>query len=288
MSTARILDRGYRSYRGERTGVRGAMRTVVRNSVERAMGWRRSGWAKVLPVASVAIAYVPAIVFVGIVSLVPDAERATVELPTYGEYYGYIQSAVALFVAFVAPEVLCTDRRTGMLGIYLASPLDRDTYLLGKAGAIALVLALVTVGPPLFMLVAFVIQGQGPDGPVEVLQTIGRILGAGALITAMYTAVSMAFSSITDRKSFATAGLILALLVTLSLSGILVETLDAPEGIVALDLIRLPLALAEKVHGESSTFADVPTTAVYVGVVVWSLLGALVARTRYQLLQVTR
>ena len=41
--------------------------------------------------------------------------------------------AVLVFVAFVAPEVLCPDRRTGMLGLYLASPLTRDTYLVGKA-----------------------------------------------------------------------------------------------------------------------------------------------------------
>ena len=67
----------------------------------------------------------------------------TTDLPTYGEYYGFIVSAIIVFVAFVAPEVLCTDRRTGMLGLYLASPLTRDTYLLAKAIAVAVVLATV-------------------------------------------------------------------------------------------------------------------------------------------------
>ena len=32
---------------------------------------------------------------------------------------------VLVFTAFVAPEILCTDRRSGMLGLYLASPLRR-------------------------------------------------------------------------------------------------------------------------------------------------------------------
>ena len=67
-----------------------------------------------------------------------------------------------------APEVLCPDRRTGMLGLYLASPLTRDTYLLAKAAAVAGAARLVTLGPPLLLLVAFILQGLGPDGPGDV------------------------------------------------------------------------------------------------------------------------
>ena len=104
--TARILDRGYRRYGGDRRGVRGAVRTLAFHSVQRALGMRCTAWAKVLPILIIAISYIPAIVFVGIVSFIPDQDLAPDLLPTYGTYFGYIQAAIILFVAVVAPEIL--------------------------------------------------------------------------------------------------------------------------------------------------------------------------------------
>ena len=66
MSDARILDQGYRPYEGPRRGLAGAVRSLAWHSVLRALGLRRTAWAKLLPIASVLIAYVPAVVFVGI------------------------------------------------------------------------------------------------------------------------------------------------------------------------------------------------------------------------------
>jgi ABC-2 type transport system permease protein len=285
---ARILDRGYRRYEGERRGVGGALRTLTRHSVQRALGLRRSPWAKVLPVLTIVISYLPAVVFVGIVSLIPEREITDFALPTYGEYFLFIQSAVILFVAFVAPELLCPDRRTGMLGLYLASPLTRDTYLAAKALATALVLAFVTIGPPFLMLIAFIIQGQGPDGPAAVAATVARVVGAGLAITVLFTAVSLGISSLTDRKAFATAGLILVFLVSSAVTGVLVGALQAPDGFQVFDLFTLPFALVVRIHGERHPFEGVTLGAAVLGSLAWTVLGAAVARLRYQRLQVTR
>src|SRR5690606_25670468 len=109
----------------------------------RILGMRRPVWAKILPVLVVFISYVPAIVFVGVVAIAKNDPSVAQSLPRYADYYSHVMLAVLLFAAFGAPDVLCPDRRTGMLGIYLASPLTRDTYLVGKALAVFSGLVLV-------------------------------------------------------------------------------------------------------------------------------------------------
>src|SRR5439155_23807774 len=165
VSDARIIDQGYRPYEGPRRGRAGAVRSLAWHSVLRALGLRRTPWAKILPFASVVIAYLPAAVFVGVAVLVPKRVRDQANvLPTYHGYYGFITAAIVLFVALVGPEVLCSDRRNGMLGLYLASPLDRGSYLFAKVLAVLPVLGLVTLGPPLVPLVGLTIANAGPEG----------------------------------------------------------------------------------------------------------------------------
>lgn len=285
---AQILDRGYRKYDGPRTGVAGAIRTVITHSAQRALGMRRSVWAKVLPVATIGFAYVPAIVFVGILALFPRADTANLLLPTYGDYYGFIISAIMVFVALVAPEVLCTDRRTGMLGVYLAAPLDRDSYLLAKSLSIAGVLSIVCLGPPLLMLVANVLQSTGPEGIGEILDTTWRVLLTGAMETLLFTSITVGLTSLTDRKAIASAAIILLFLVSLTIAGTL-DVAGLPSGVNAIAPTLLGLEVAQRVHGEwSPIMQGVPNITVWVAWAAWTIGGFALARNRLHHLPVTR
>jgi ABC-2 type transport system permease protein len=282
-----IYEGGYQHYRGERRGQWAAISSVIRQTVQRVMGLRRPARAKVLPFLSVIIAYLPAAVFIGIVALIP---RRTAEfvLPEYSEYYGFITSAIVLFVVFTAPEALCPDRRFRVLSLYLAAPLTRTTYLLAKAMSIASVLLLVTLGPPLLLLVGRVVQGDGPDGPLGFLGVFARIGAAGVSMALFYAAVSVAVSSLTDRRAFAAGGTLLAIIGTSIVAGVLVGVRQWGDGWFLVNLNVPPLELVARIYGRPGELPGVSTAVVAVSVAGWTAAGFGLAWWRYQRLRVTR
>jgi ABC-2 type transport system permease protein len=288
---ARILDAGYRRYEGTRLGVAHAVRSVIANTLRRVLGLRRPARSKVLPVMSVVFAYLPAIVFVGVVALFNrfgDQADARALIPEYSDYYGFIISAIVLFVTFVAPEALCPDRRSRVLSLYLASPLTRMTYLGAKAAAVGLVILLVTLGPPLLLLLGLALQSEGPDGFVGFLTVLGRILLSGAMFAALFSAVSMAIASLTDRRAVVAAATLLLIIGSQTVAATWRFGLDGPPEALLLSLTAAPMILVEHIYAEPGALNELSTTALVGGVSAWTLVGAAVAVWKYRSLQVTR
>jgi ABC-2 type transport system permease protein len=289
MADARIVDRGYRPYDGVRLGRAGAIRSLARHSMTRALGLRRTAWAKLLPIASVLIAYLPAAVFVGIAALLPDQIRRQNDIiPSYSEYYSFITAAIVLFVAIVGPEVLCSDRRNGMLGLYLASPLDRTTYLLAKVLAVLPVLGFVTLGPPIVQLVGMTLADAGPGSAGDFALVLVRIVLAAVVVSVAYTALSLAAASLTERRAFASAGIILLLFATSITTTQFVEVSGANAHLLLLNLFFLPFELVARVYGEAGSYPEIATATLAAAEVAWVALGAAVVWLRYRRLTVTR
>jgi ABC-2 type transport system permease protein len=294
---ARIVDRGYRRFEGQRLGVSHAMRTVGVHSMQRALGLKRKASAKVLPVIAIAMAFIPAIVFVGISALFKDDVIQENVLPTYPQYYGFVSAAIVIFTAFVSPELLCPDRRSGMLGLYLASPLDRNTYLLAKAAAVGLILSIVTMGPLLLMLIAYTIIGQGPDGIDGWLLTLVRIIAGGLAIAALHTSLSLAIASATTRKAVASAAIVIVLFGTGILTDIAVFGVDGPVSLRLAHLLSLPLETVRVIFGESHAdrtdidqrrLDELRTWSIYAANIGWTVLFSGIVWYRYRRLAVTR
>ncbi|MEZ5322100.1 MAG: ABC transporter permease subunit [Microthrixaceae bacterium] len=311
---ARIVDRGYRRYDGDRLGVAGAVSSVTRYTIQRVFGIHRKFRFKVLPILSIAIAYIPHVVWVGIVVLTRQLDEqmaggdggfgappgtgrrvANLLIKDYPSSYGNVVAAIALFAAFVAPEVLCPDRRTGMLGLYFASPLNRWTYLRAKLVAVVSMLMLVTLGPPLLLLIGYSTQGYGPSGPAEWASTFGRVLLTGVGIAVFHTAVSLAISSVTSRRAAASAAFVVVVMGT----GVLIPALIYEGGLSmdwgAFNLLTLPLEFAYRVFGQPSSLVDprtfydtMSTPVVYGAFAGWIVLSAVVVWDRYRRIEVTR
>ena len=296
MTDARILDRSYRSYDGPRSGVLGAMRTVTLHSMRHALGIKRRHGAKVVPVLTILLAYVPAVVFVGIVALFRNQVETEDLLPSYPEYYGFVSAAIFVFSAFVTPELLCPDRRSGLLGMYLASPLDRNTYLLSKAVAVTAILSLVTIGPLLLILLSYTILGQGPDSPLHWLITVSRIVAGGLCVAGLHTALSLAIASTTTRRAAASAVIILSLVGSFIITGVVVFGAKQSIYYELLDLLRLPFVSVTRIFGEAtepndpelSRLNDLPTATVIAVNLGWTALFGAFVWWRYRKLAVTR
>jgi ABC-2 type transport system permease protein len=285
MTDAQIVERGFQRYEGARSGVAGAIRSVTWQSIRATLGIGRGAKNKIFPVISVAIAYVPAIVFIGIAVLIPSG---IVDGPTYAEYYGFITAAIILFAALVAPEVLVSDRRNGMLAMYLSTPLHRGTYLASKVLAVGITLGLVTLGPPILVLLGYTFDGSGPDGLGNWLIVLVRIFVAGIAISAALSAISMAASCLTDRRAFAAIGVVLLVLASPILAGALVEGAGLSPNWRLLDVFSMPFELVFRIFGEGGNFPEVSTIAVIAVNLLWTVGGLAVVAWRYSRLVIAR
>ena len=280
---ARLFDLGYRSYDGLRERPVRAILTLAVFTMRRVLGLGRGGRHKVLPAITLAIAYLPALVSVAF-SVIAD-DILPNDLISYGDYMFFIGSALALFAALVAPEALCPDRRSGMLGLYLAGPLDRTRYLAAKGAGVIAVMLLITLGPLLFMLLAFTLAGFGPSAG-ETPELLLDILAAGVVTALLYASLSMAVSSLTTRRAAAAVGVVLLLFVPVSVVRSAIDSAGAPD---ELDLLSFPFVageLAYRIFGETpdddEPITQLSTGLVAVGLGAAILAGALLCWLRYR------
>ena len=275
MSTGReaqLFDLGYRSYDGPRRQPAAAMLTLAAFTARRITGIGRGARHKVLPSITLAIAFIPALISLAFAGLAETV--GTDDLISYGDYGFFTSSALLLFAALLAPEALCTDRRSGMLGLYLAGPLDRTRYLVSKWAAVFAVMLVITIGPLLFVLVSFLVGGYGPTLG-ETPEQLARILLSGVVIALLYASLSMAVSSLTTRRAAAAIATVLVLVVPAAIVRPAIESAGAPD---ELDLLSSPLVageLAYRILGEPSDDGG-PVAELSTGLVTLGFAAAVV------------
>lgn len=287
-SDAEIFDRGYRTYDGPRNGVGTSMFSVFIASVQRALGLRRKFRFKIVPVATIFIAYVPALVFMGLAVLLPS-EIADELVADYAGYFGLLSIAVILFTAFVVPEVLSTDRSSGLFGMYMASPLNRVHYLAAKFASLVTLMFLVTLFPVLFLLIGYLVNDIGPDGFIETAEVFGKIALSGLLMSVFFALLGMAASTLTTRKGFASAGIVMLLIGSGVLSGVLVEAGDAPAWVGLFGLASLPFDVITRIFDEPlDQIEGVGTLASFGTYAGFCAVFAAIVAIGYKRLEVTK
>lgn len=220
--TGAVYDRGYRPYDGPRGGRRAATAALYRLSLRRALGLRRSWRQKLAPALLLGIATVPAVVNVGVAYLTRDTPAEGFSFITYREYVG-VSSALLLFVALVAPDLVCPDRRQRVLALIFARPLTGADYALAKVGAIFTCVFAFSFGPQVLLYVG---QMLVADGAIDYLRAntavIWQVPVAVAALALFYAMLGVAVASLTGRRIVAGASVLGVTLVSSTVAGILI------------------------------------------------------------------
>jgi ABC-2 type transport system permease protein len=198
-----IYDRGYRGYDGPRAGRTSAVWALFVYSLRRSIGIGKRWTAKILPIALYLIAFGPVLLVVGLrVILGPLLENG----PDYGAIFGLLTLVVLIFGATSAPELLCDDRRQGVLPLYFSRVISRGDYLLAKLASLAVLLLSVTALPMLLMfagnmLLASDVLGYARDN----IDEPWRLLALSLLVSTFYASIGLAIAANVDRKGVAAA-----------------------------------------------------------------------------------
>ena len=242
-ATGRVYDRGYRPYDGKRGGRGAAVLALWRASMRRALGFRRSWRQKLLPWALLAIAIVPAAVFVGVAYLTRNTPAEAIDIVSYREYVG-VSTALLLFVAITAPDVMCPDRRHRVLPLILSRPLTGIDYAFTKLAAIFSIVFAFAFIPQVVLFVGQMLVSD--DGALRYARDNAEVIWqapvAVAVLALYYSAIGVAVSSLTSRRVVAAAIFLGVLLVASVLSNVLLATNSWRHSTTSLiNLVAIPL-----------------------------------------------
>ena len=127
-TSGELYDLGYQHYQGPREGRMRARKAVFVDGIRTILGLGHGALAKVLPILLFGSAVAPAV----ILSLIASLTGGAFNLPGHDDYYQVISVVLIIFSAIMAPELLCPDRRNGVISLYLVRPLTIADYVAGR------------------------------------------------------------------------------------------------------------------------------------------------------------
>jgi ABC-2 type transport system permease protein len=206
-----VFDIGYQRYGGPREGRGRARMGVFKNGVRTALGLGRGPRAKILPwtfiILLTGIAFIMALVTGAALRL--GGPDAAAQIPSHSDFYGIASIFFFVFAAVVAPELLCPDRRDGVIDLYLVRPLTGSDYIVARWLAFLAVSLGVAWLPQFVLLVGRIMGNPDPMGYLEAhWLDIPRILASGAALAVYTTTLAMLVAAFTTRRAYASVFLV--------------------------------------------------------------------------------
>ena len=222
-----LFDLGYQNYHGPREGRARARKALFVNGIRTSFGIGRGAWAKVLHILFFCAVMAPAVVFIIIATTTERVIGVPVSVPGHADYYEIVSLVLLLFSAIIAPELLCPDRRSGVITLYLVRSLTFTDYVVGRWAAFFVVSLMFIYAGQTLLLVGLTMSAIEPlDYLRDNWADIPKFLAAGLVIAVMTTTVPLAVAAFTTRRVYAAAFVIGLWLISASVAGILLSGIE--------------------------------------------------------------
>ncbi len=254
-----VFDIGYQRYTGPREGRNRARLSIVKDGVRTSLGLGRGTLAKVLPWffigVLVFIAVIMALVAGAADRLVGPEDAEQLNLPSHSDYYGIASIIFFVFAAVGAPELLCSDRREGVISLYLVRPLTGADYVFSRWFAFFTVMAAVAWLPQTILLIGLC---MGDPSPVGYLRDnwldIPRFLASGIALAAYATTLALLTAAFTTRRAYAAVFLVGLFAITTPFTTGLASEIGGTVGrwISMFNLTNIPVHVNDVIFGDAS------------------------------------
>lgn len=279
-----VFDIGYQRYTGTREGRDRSRMAIFKDGVRAALGLGRGARPKVLPwffiSVLLAIALVMAIVAGAVNRMGGPGAAEQNDLPSHNDYYGIASVIVFVFASVVAPELLCPDRRQGVINLYLVRPLTGSDYIVSRWSAFLAVMLAAVWAP---QAILFLGLSMGDPEPLKYLQAhwldIVRFLSAGVVMATYTTTLAMLAASFTTRRAYASVFLVGLFVITAPFTVGLSQEIEgtAARWISMFDLTMIPVHVNDVIFAEVSEMTEhAPARALGATILTAWCIGATV------------
>ncbi|HEX5871669.1 MAG TPA: hypothetical protein VFY65_14680 [Longimicrobium sp.] len=280
-----IYDIGYRNYEGARLGRGYAFRTLYVHSLRTAFGLGRGGKALIIPWVLFAIINLPAIVQVAVAGM----SGGQAQLIDYDDYMEPVSLLLALFCASQAPELVSRDQHSRVLPLYFSRALRKHDYAAAKLAALWTAVFIVVLTPLVIILAGRLALPVDFGAALRSeADNLLPILATPFVYALAVGTPSIALAALMVRRGMASAMVLGMFMISLPISAIIFETVEARWGHYGILLNPLFAAggAVLALFGETSDGvlkqANLPPGAYFAGVAAFGIVFSLILFNRYR------
>lgn len=259
-----VFDIGYRNYTGPREGIARSRLALYKDGVRTSLGIGHGGRAKFLPIGFIVVLSVIGLIMALIAGAIDRyttpgmAER--LNLPSHADYYGITAIILFVFAAVVAPELLCRDKRDGVISLYLVRPLTGSDYIRARWMAFLSVILAAALLPQIILFLGLLLSDPVP---LDYLKAnwldVPHFLGAGTVMAVYTTTLALLTASFTTRRAYAAVFLVGLFVISAPFTIGLAQELDGAAGqwVSMFNLTNIPLHVSDIIFGEVSELTSI-------------------------------